>query len=678
MARINTNISSLIARQQLNRTNQELNTALQRLSTGLRINTGEDDPAGLIASEGLRSDISNINRAISNTQRADNIIATADSALGEVSQLLNTIKGLIVETANSGTLSEEQIAANQLQVDSALQAINRIALTTTFQGRQLLDGSLAFQTDILELSEIRDWRIEKADLGATGGMNVDVSVQSKATQGVITNSSFSETNARAVLAFNVRSTSVLGDISVTALSQTQPVTINYQHDSLLPLDSVQAVYDDSNQTIIVSANASSATSITKSAVTAAIDQLTEFTALVNATTANDPAGDFTLLGSSPASDLLDETSIEFEADQAGADFNNISVALQIGTSTEAAFDAELKSMTITYVPGATTLADIATAINNLPDFSTVSNNNLTASLTAEDSSVAADTEFTGGGVLVDRLIVELSGATGTQTYNLQAGTTAQQLVDAVNLSSETTQVLAELDSLTGTITFKSVEYGSRAFVDLRIIEEGPNSLFSAGQASRHDTGVDIKATINGIAATGSGTQVSVNTSFLTMVLDLNQDLVLGPLQFTINGGGALFQIGSDIVSDQQARLGIESISTSTLGGPSGRLFEIGSSQLRSLTADIRGADRIISDVIGKISGLRGRLGAFQSTTLDSNSNSLSAAVSNLTEAESTIRDANFAEETAQLTRAQILSQSGLQVLGIANQNPENVLRLLQQ
>ena len=130
MARINTNIGSLVAQRQLNRTNQELNLALERLSTGLRINTGEDDPAGLISSEALRSDISNINKALSNTQRANNIIATADSALGEVSALLDSIKGLIVETANNGSLSAEQIAANQLQVDSALHAINRIALTT--------------------------------------------------------------------------------------------------------------------------------------------------------------------------------------------------------------------------------------------------------------------------------------------------------------------------------------------------------------------------------------------------------------------------------------------------------------------------------------------------------------------------------------------------------------------
>ncbi|MGI9427915.1 MAG: flagellin, partial [Bythopirellula sp.] len=117
MTRINTNVASLIGRTTLGRSNDSLNEALTRLSTGLRINTGKDDPAGLIASENLRSDITSIRRAISNTDRATQVIATADSALGQVSSLLNDIRGLVTESANSGALSDAQISANQLQLD---------------------------------------------------------------------------------------------------------------------------------------------------------------------------------------------------------------------------------------------------------------------------------------------------------------------------------------------------------------------------------------------------------------------------------------------------------------------------------------------------------------------------------------------------------------------------------
>src|SRR5436853_3451973 len=138
MTRINTNVSSLVAQKTLARSQTQLQTALTRLSTGLRINVGKDDPAGLIASEALRSDIISVNKAITNSERANQLIATADSALGQVSSLLNDIRGLVSEAANVGALSDDQVAANQLQIDSSLAAIDRISQTTSFQGRRLL------------------------------------------------------------------------------------------------------------------------------------------------------------------------------------------------------------------------------------------------------------------------------------------------------------------------------------------------------------------------------------------------------------------------------------------------------------------------------------------------------------------------------------------------------------
>ncbi len=183
MTRINTNVSSLVAQNTLGRSNAALEQALTRLSTGLRINTGKDDPAGLIASENLRSDITSIKRAIGNTDRANQVIATADSALGQVSSLLNDIRGLVTEAANNGALSDDQIAANQLQIDSSLEALNRIAQTTTFQGRKLLDGSLDFITSAgTNFRPLSGLQIDQANLGATGSVAVAVDVIAAATQ----------------------------------------------------------------------------------------------------------------------------------------------------------------------------------------------------------------------------------------------------------------------------------------------------------------------------------------------------------------------------------------------------------------------------------------------------------------------------------------------------------------
>lgn len=130
MTRINTNVPALTALSQLRRSGNSLQTTLQRLSSGLRINRGADDPAGLIVSENLRSEIAGIRQAIANSQRASNIVATSEGALNEVAALLNDIQDLIIEAANTGGVSAEEIRANQLQIDSAIESITRIANST--------------------------------------------------------------------------------------------------------------------------------------------------------------------------------------------------------------------------------------------------------------------------------------------------------------------------------------------------------------------------------------------------------------------------------------------------------------------------------------------------------------------------------------------------------------------
>jgi len=180
MSRINTNVPSLTAQRSLQRSQSALSGSLQRLSTGLRINRGADDPAGLIASEGLRSEISGINQAIDNSQRASNVIATAEGALQEVAALLLNVKSLVVEAANTGALSREEIEANQLQVDSAIESITRISNTTTFAGLKLLDGSMDYLTSGVDPGAIRQMRVNQANFGDDANIPVDLRVVTSA------------------------------------------------------------------------------------------------------------------------------------------------------------------------------------------------------------------------------------------------------------------------------------------------------------------------------------------------------------------------------------------------------------------------------------------------------------------------------------------------------------------
>jgi flagellin len=176
MSRINTNVAALVAQTHLQKSNAELEVSLERLSSGLRINRGADDPAGLITSEALRAEKAGINQAINNSQRASNVIATAEGALNEVAALLINIQELTVESANTGAISAEEVEANQLQVDSAIESITRISNTTSFAGLKLLDGSLGYVASGVNQAAIKDLSIYSVQFGSQSYVPVNVNV----------------------------------------------------------------------------------------------------------------------------------------------------------------------------------------------------------------------------------------------------------------------------------------------------------------------------------------------------------------------------------------------------------------------------------------------------------------------------------------------------------------------
>jgi flagellin len=186
MSVINTNVSSLVAQRALAQNNQALNTSLERLSTGLKINSGADDPSGLIASENLQAEQVGLTTAIDNANQANNVIGTAEGGLSEVSSLLTQLQGLVSQSANTGGLSSTEVAANQLQVDSILGTINRIAQSTSFQGTKLLNGSLDYTTSGVVASSVGDVNINSALIPDGGTVNVAVQVVSSGKTGAIT------------------------------------------------------------------------------------------------------------------------------------------------------------------------------------------------------------------------------------------------------------------------------------------------------------------------------------------------------------------------------------------------------------------------------------------------------------------------------------------------------------
>ncbi|MBL8875785.1 MAG: flagellin [Phycisphaerae bacterium] len=180
MGRINTNVQSLIAQRVLGQNQQSLSSSLQRLSTGLRINSGKDDPAGLIASNNLGAEIASKNAAVANANRADQVVNIAAGGLSEVSGLLTQLQGLITATSSSAGISDAERSANQLQIDSILQTIDRISTSTSFQGIKLLNGNFDFKTSGVAAG-VADYKINAAKF--QGSANVDVLVTGSAQQG---------------------------------------------------------------------------------------------------------------------------------------------------------------------------------------------------------------------------------------------------------------------------------------------------------------------------------------------------------------------------------------------------------------------------------------------------------------------------------------------------------------
>jgi flagellin len=136
-----TNTNSLTLLNILGRTTSAQSSSLTKLSTGYRINKGSDDPAGLIALRSLDSELTAVDSAIANNQRSDAMLGVADGALGEMEGLLSDIESLVMASSSAGGLTGAEMAANQAQIDAAIDSIDRIVRTTSFNGTRLLDGS---------------------------------------------------------------------------------------------------------------------------------------------------------------------------------------------------------------------------------------------------------------------------------------------------------------------------------------------------------------------------------------------------------------------------------------------------------------------------------------------------------------------------------------------------------
>ena len=139
--KINTNVDSMRAHRFLSQNDAALAKSMEKLSSGLAINSAADEPAALVISENMRGQISGINQATKNNETAISLLQTAEGALTEVNRLLIDIRQRAIHAANEGINDDAMLQANQAEIENALATIDRIALNTQFGHSTLLDGT---------------------------------------------------------------------------------------------------------------------------------------------------------------------------------------------------------------------------------------------------------------------------------------------------------------------------------------------------------------------------------------------------------------------------------------------------------------------------------------------------------------------------------------------------------
>lgn len=303
-----------------------------------------------------------------------------------------------------------------------------------------------------------------------------------------------------------------------------------------------------------------------------------------------------------------------------------------------------------------------------------------------------------------RMTFEVAGAVGSREFTFASGTTTSAMAAQMNTFTSVTGVSAISVNSGGTtgLELKSTGFGSSQFASVHIVDAagqtggiyqmsstnenavstGTGKSYSTATNAIRDNGQNVGAIINGMAATASGTTAQINTDFLNVALTLNTSGAqhLQSLNaFTITGGGAQFNLGPNVDITNQVSIGIGNIAVRNLGSlADGYLNNLGSSQSANLVnGDLSKAQKIVNDAINQISTLRGRIGAFQKNVVGSTINTLGVALENTSAADSQIRDTNFAQATANMTRNQILVQASTSVLKMANSQPQQVLQLLQ-
>ena len=688
---INTNMPSLFAQRNLNKSQGGLETSLQRLSSGLRINSAKDDAAGMSIAERMTSQIRGLNQASRNTNDGISLAQTAEGALSDIANALQRLRELSVQSANA-TNTDVDRAALQEEAAQLVSEVDRISSQTAFNGVKLLNGDFTKQT---------------FQVGANAHETIDVTMKSARTKdlGAVTAASLSSRQAHLSLdasASGSLHTIDQGDLVIngviigTALASddTASDTKNAQ-SAIAKAAAINRVSDQTGVAAKANINTAEGSGMTTTASAVA------HTVVINGVTVINNV-DFSSMSAAERRAAV-VSAINEKSGQTGviardsgtadggvvleaSDGRNIYVSgSQSGTmSLELGLEAGLHMGSFSL--SSDKAIEIQDGNGRLSDAGLIR-----GVYDTQKAYVASppdlSTSFNAGDFLINDVVVGETLASDDTASSVNNDKSAISKAAAINKLSEQTGVQAVVNenivngvsmaatALTGTIVINGIQTSSittstDTAESRRLVVEAINAI--SGQTGVHavDSGIEAKGvqlvaedgrnitlTLNTITSAATGIfQDAGSTHYGTFTLESAD-------AFTIKAGfnneEGVDHLGLGVGSYGQGRSGesLDNLDISTQEGAT-----------KALTS--------LDNAIQTINSQRSSLGALQNRFMSTISN-LDTQSENLTASRSRIQDADFAKETAELTRNQILQQAGVAMLSQANQLPQQVMQLLQ-
>ena len=686
MAVINTNISATVTANSLTKNERVLEQTMERLSTGKRINSASDDAAGLAIASKMTSQINGLNQAGRNANDAISMIQTADGAAIEIGNMLQRMRELSVQSAN-GTNTSSDISNLNIEFAALADEIDRVVDATQWNGMAILDGSegagsngvMSFQ---IGANDAQTVTVDFADFNLADGAGGVIA--SDATAAIYTStidiSDYSTSDTLAVAGVTYTVTGSETDLStlVTALNNSTATT------------ATPYTFSASGSTLTMTADAGGAIASDPTAVGSIAITNTE----TNAGVAADAFAVYTSVIDTSDYNTSDTLTVAGEvytvtATEAGAaDLSNLVAALNLSTETAAT--------PYTWSASGTTLTATADAAGAIASDPTLAGAILdsTAETTAGDAtnfavytSAIDVSDFSTGDVITSNgtaytvtgseaqadLISALNASTTAATAAYTYSTSGSDIVMTANaagsiVSDPTTEVAVAYTATEATAGATEVAALYTSTIDVTDYASG-DVITAAGvtytvTGSENDNSALVTALNDSTATSATGyTFASTGAGNLTMTQDTAASVSTAPTVAVVTA--------DNVAEGTAGAVAVTAGSTGVFGAA------LGGALSSSGTIDTETADIIttLDTAIAGVASQRATFGAAMNR-LEYTVDNLMSVSQNTTASRSRIEDADYAAETTELARAQIIAQAGTAMLSQANQQAQSVLALL--